>query len=120
MSVATLCCLLLFIAASVCLSSAAYAAILLFLKACSVKAHNHAHPIILLPCPLLCTTIAGHRPRYNPDFVKMVEAMGCKGMYVDNAADLPAVMKEFLDYRGGPVLLNAKVRGLVPPLAVEG
>eukprot|EP00911_Craspedida_sp_UC1_P002691 UC1_evm1s1976 len=50
-----------------------------------------------------------HTTMFNPDFVKMVEAMGVRGMSVDSASDLDAVMKDFVEYRAGPVLLNAKI-----------
>ena len=44
----------------------------------------------------------------NPRFDVLADAMGCKGMYCDNEADLPRVMQEFLDY-DGPVVLEALV-----------
>eukprot|EP01135_Chromosphaera_perkinsii_P005976 Nk52_evm5s376 gene=Nk52_evmTU5s376 len=49
-----------------------------------------------------------HTKMTNPDFEKVAEAMGAKGLRVDKTEDLPRVMKEFLEYEG-PVLLNAVV-----------
>ena len=42
----------------------------------------------------------------NPCFRDMAEAMGCQGLRVDNTADLPAVMEEFLK-TDRPVVLDA-------------
>ncbi len=42
----------------------------------------------------------------NPCFRDMAEAMGCQGLRVDNEADLPAVMEEFLK-TDRPVVLDA-------------
>ena len=45
---------------------------------------------------------------HNPDFVKLAEAMGVKGIYCDNLNDLPAKMDEFMRH-DGPVLFDARV-----------
>ena len=45
---------------------------------------------------------------HNPDFVKLAESMGVKGIYCDNLNDLPAKMDEFMSY-DGPVLFDARV-----------
>ena len=45
----------------------------------------------------------------NPDWVRFAESMQVKGLRVERAADLPAVMQEFLAYDDGPVLLEAVV-----------
>ncbi|KXN69091.1 acetolactate synthase [Conidiobolus coronatus NRRL 28638] len=45
---------------------------------------------------------------YNPDFVKLSEAMGVRGLRCSDAAELPKVMAEFLAHPG-PVVLEAKV-----------
>lgn len=46
----------------------------------------------------------------NPDFVKLAEAMGAKGIRAKTAEELPAAMKEFLEYDGSrPVLLECFV-----------
>jgi len=39
----------------------------------------------------------------NPDFCKLAESYGIKSVYCDNAADLPAAVKEFMEHPG-PVL----------------
>jgi len=44
----------------------------------------------------------------NPDFQKLAEACGAKGMTVQCVDDLPRVMDEFLKY-DGPVVLNAVI-----------
>jgi acetolactate synthase-1/2/3 large subunit len=44
----------------------------------------------------------------NPDFVKMAEAMGCKGLRVTDVTNLESVIKEFLACPG-PVVLDARV-----------
>lgn len=49
-------------------------------------------------------------PMTNPDFVKLAEAMGAKGIRAKTAEELPAAMKEFLEYDGSrPVLLECFV-----------
>lgn len=45
---------------------------------------------------------------FNPDWVKLADAMRCKGMRVTTEADLPKVMADFLAH-DGPVLLEAVV-----------
>ncbi|EPQ26991.1 uncharacterized protein PFL1_05627 [Pseudozyma flocculosa PF-1] len=51
-----------------------------------------------------------HTEMHNPDFVKLAEAMGVKAIRCDNAADLPAKMKEFIEYDNNkPVLFEARV-----------
>jgi acetolactate synthase-1/2/3 large subunit len=42
----------------------------------------------------------------NPDFVKLAEAMNCKGLRVLTEEELPEVMREFLTCEE-PVLLDA-------------
>jgi acetolactate synthase-1/2/3 large subunit len=44
----------------------------------------------------------------NPDFKRLAEAMNCKGLRCERKQDLPAVMKEFLEY-DGPVVMEAVV-----------
>jgi acetolactate synthase-1/2/3 large subunit len=44
----------------------------------------------------------------NPNYVKLAEAYGIKGMYCDNYSDLHATIKNFLSY-DGPVLCEFKV-----------
>jgi acetolactate synthase-1/2/3 large subunit len=38
-----------------------------------------------------------HTEMHNPDFVKLAEAMNCRGLRCDNTQDLPAAMKEFIE-----------------------
>ncbi|KAJ3150750.1 Acetolactate synthase, mitochondrial [Irineochytrium annulatum] len=45
---------------------------------------------------------------HNPDFVKFAESMNCKGLRARTMAELPAVMKEFLETKE-PVILDAVV-----------
>ncbi|MEO1315643.1 MAG: thiamine pyrophosphate-dependent enzyme, partial [Pseudomonadota bacterium] len=56
-----------------------------------------------------------HGERYShsysealPDFVKLAEAFGCKGIKVEDPADLDAAIEEMLDY-DGPVILDCLV-----------
>ncbi|PWN48258.1 putative acetolactate synthase [Violaceomyces palustris] len=51
-----------------------------------------------------------HTEMHNPDFIKLAESMGVKAIRCDNAADLPAKMKEFIEYDNNkPVLFEARV-----------
>ena len=51
-----------------------------------------------------------HTEQHNPNFVKLAEAMHVKAIRCDNLDDLPAKMKEFLEYRGDrPIVFEAKV-----------
>ncbi len=46
----------------------------------------------------------------NPDFVKLAESMGVKAIRCDTLDELPAKMKEFVEYRGDrPILFEARV-----------
>ena len=45
-----------------------------------------------------------HTEMHNPDFVKYVESMHCKGFRCTKAADLPRVMADFLAHDGPAVL----------------
>ncbi|MFA7236727.1 MAG: biosynthetic-type acetolactate synthase large subunit [Phycisphaeraceae bacterium] len=49
-----------------------------------------------------------HTQMHNPDFVKLAEAMHCKGFRVTKAADLPKVMEAFLAH-DGPAIMDAVV-----------
>ncbi len=44
----------------------------------------------------------------NPDFVKLAEAYGAKGINIKRPADVRAKLQEALDYNEGPVLINAE------------
>jgi len=50
-----------------------------------------------------------HTIQVNPDFVKLAESMRIKGLRVTDQDDLPAKMKEFLEYNDGPILMEAVV-----------
>ena len=43
-----------------------------------------------------------------PDFVKLAEAYGCKGIKVDNPSDLDTKIKEMIDHKG-PVIFDCQV-----------
>jgi acetolactate synthase-1/2/3 large subunit len=49
-----------------------------------------------------------HTEQKNPDFVKLAESMGVKGIKCSTVAELPAKMAEFLAHEG-PVMLEAMV-----------
>lgn len=57
-----------------------------------------------------------HTHQSNPDFMKLAEAMGLKGIRIQKQEDLKAGVKEFLEYRDGPVLLEVFVEKKVPVL----
>ena len=44
----------------------------------------------------------------NPDFVKLAEVYGCKGINIKRPADVKKKLQEALDYNEGPVLINAE------------
>ena len=44
----------------------------------------------------------------NPDFVKLAEAYGVKGINIKRPADVRKKLQEALDYNDGPVLINAE------------
>ncbi len=44
----------------------------------------------------------------NPDFVKVAEAYGAKGINIKRPADVRKKLQEALDYNDGPVLINAE------------
>lgn len=45
----------------------------------------------------------------NPDFVKVAEAYGAKGVNIQNREELDAKMQEAIDYNDGPVVIHAEV-----------
>ncbi|MCX5661857.1 MAG: biosynthetic-type acetolactate synthase large subunit [Planctomycetota bacterium] len=49
-----------------------------------------------------------HTQMHNPDFVKLTDAMNCKGFRCTKIADLPKVMEDFLGH-DGPAVLDALV-----------
>ena len=56
-----------------------------------------------------------HTHQSNPDFMKLSEAMGLKGIRVSKQEELVSGVKEFLDYEG-PVLMEVVVEKKVPVL----
>ena len=50
-----------------------------------------------------------HTEMHNPDFVKLAEAMGVKALRATTDEELDDVMEEFINYRDGPILLDAVV-----------
>lgn len=51
-----------------------------------------------------------HTRMTNPDFVKLSESMGAKALRCTNLAELPAMMKEFLEYDNTrPILMECLV-----------
>lgn len=62
-----------------------------------------------------------HTDMINPDFVKMAEAFGIRGLKASTSAELPAVMEEFINHKG-PVLLEACVSKMehVYPMVAAG
>jgi acetolactate synthase I/II/III large subunit len=44
----------------------------------------------------------------NPDFVKLAEAYGIKGVHIDNVKDCAGKLKEAMDFKG-PVVIHAEV-----------
>ncbi len=51
-----------------------------------------------------------HTRMTNPDFIRLAESMGVHAIRVHNASELPAKMKEFLEYDNSrPVLMECVV-----------
>ncbi|CDR88456.1 probable acetolactate synthase [Sporisorium scitamineum] len=51
-----------------------------------------------------------HTEMHNPDFVKLAESMGVKAIRCDDIKDLPAKMKEFIEYDNNkPILFEARI-----------
>jgi acetolactate synthase-1/2/3 large subunit len=44
----------------------------------------------------------------NPDFVKLAEAYGAKGLYLNNVQDIRKVLTEAIEHKG-PVVIQANV-----------
>ncbi|MBN2737686.1 MAG: biosynthetic-type acetolactate synthase large subunit [Spirochaetales bacterium] len=45
----------------------------------------------------------------NPDFVKLAESYGAKGILIEKPEEVTAKLQEALDYKAGPCLINAMV-----------
>ena len=58
----------------------------------------------------------------NPDFVKLAEAYGVKGIRIRRPADVDRKLREALDYKDGPVVVVAEVvkEGNVFPMIPAG
>ena len=58
----------------------------------------------------------------NPDFVKLAEAYGVKGIRIRRAADVDRKLREALEYRDGPLVVVAEVvkEGNVFPMIPSG
>lgn len=56
-----------------------------------------------------------HTHQLNPDFVKLAEAMGLKGVRLSKQEDVDSTLQEFVDYEG-PILLEVEVEPKVPVL----
>ena len=50
-----------------------------------------------------------HTIQVNPDFMKLADAFGIKGIRATSAEELPAKLKEFLEYNDGPIIMEAVV-----------
>lgn len=57
-----------------------------------------------------------HTHQSNPNFMKLAEAMGLKGIRLEKQEDLSSKVAEFINYNDGPVLLEAVVEKKVPVL----
>ena len=56
-----------------------------------------------------------HTHQLNPDFIKLADAMGLKGIRVKKQSDLDAALTEFISHPG-PVLLEVEIEKKVPVL----
>ena len=58
----------------------------------------------------------------NPDFVKLAEAYGAKGLHLRRAADVDRVLQAAMEYDAGPCLIDAEVvkEGNVFPMVPAG
>lgn len=63
-----------------------------------------------------------HSHPRNPNFMKLAEAMGLKGIKIETFEELEGGLQEMLDYNEGPVLVEVIVDQKVPllPLVVNG
>lgn len=57
-----------------------------------------------------------HTHQKNPDFMKLADAMGLKGIQIKNFEELEGGLQEMLDYNEGPVLVEVVVDQKVPVL----
>ena len=52
---------------------------------------------------------AGVKRCYGPNFAKVAEAMGAKGIRLEEPSDLKDALAEALAYKGGPLVVDAAV-----------
>lgn len=50
-----------------------------------------------------------HTKQINPDFCMLAKSMGCHAIHIASAEELPAKMKEFIEYDAGPVLCEVVI-----------
>ena len=63
-----------------------------------------------IPSDLFYDARYSHTKMTNPDFLLLARAMGVHAIRCSNAEELPAKMKEFLEYNGSkPVLMECLV-----------
>jgi acetolactate synthase-1/2/3 large subunit len=63
-----------------------------------------------IPSDLFYNARYSHTKMTNPDFLLLARAMGVHAIRCSNAEELPAKMKEFLEYNGSkPVLMECLV-----------
>jgi hypothetical protein len=55
----------------------------------------------------------------NPNFAKVAEAMGAKGIRIEEPGDAREALKEALAHRGGPVVVGVVVDAVVDPYALS-
>jgi acetolactate synthase-1/2/3 large subunit len=53
--------------------------------------------------------LSGVALKGSPDFVKLAEAYGVKGLRIEKPGEIDRVLKEAADYGGGPCLIDARV-----------
>ena len=53
--------------------------------------------------------LSGVKLEGNPDFVKLAEACGGKGLRIKRNADIKRVLQQALDYNDGPCVIDAEV-----------
>ncbi len=88
-----------------------------------VAERETARELIPSPADLFYDQRYSHTRMTNPDFVKLAESMGCKALRCTNAQELPAMMKEFLEYDGSrPIVMECLVNKSehVYPMVVAG
>lgn len=69
-----------------------------------------AHILTLSPSDLFYERRYSHTEMTNPDFVLLAKAMGVHAIRCHNAEELPAKMKEFLEYDNNkPVVMECIV-----------